>query len=228
MNKKRSLGTLHMAANNIGIEKDTPVRALEALKESALLIFEEAKGARKALKQAHIKKNFALFNEHNQQDILELAKEHLQQGSDVCYMSDQGSPTLCDPGQGLTEMAFQIKAPIKVIPGPSSVTAAMSACPFPINDFFFTGLLPRKPEEKEKKIKHYLKLKTCLIILDTPYRRKQTLETFANLMGAKTKAFLALDISGENESYFLGTFKSLMEQTKDLGKLNFILIIKNN
>ena len=102
-------------------------------------------------------------------------------------MSDQGSPTLCDPGSALSNLAFKINAPLKVISGPSSVPAAMSACPFPINDFVFTGLLPRKNEEKEKKIKQYLKLKTTIIVLDTPYRRKQTLEIFAALCGSQKK-----------------------------------------
>lgn len=225
MKAEKKTGTLYMAANNIGDVLDTPSRSLEALRNSDLVVFEEAKGARKALKQAGIQKKFALFNEHHQEDVLKLAKEHLKSGKNVCYMSDQGSPTLCDPGAALSSLAFQMNAPIKVVPGPSSVTAAMSACPFPINDFIFTGLLPRKDSDRERKLKSYLKIKTTLIILDTPYRRKQMIETLITLVGTNRKALLAMDISGEKESYYFGSLKKIQEKTKDLEKLNFILIL---
>ena len=218
-------GTLYMVANNIGDILDTPNRSLEILRDSHFVIFEEAKGARKALKQAGVQKKFALFNEHYQEDVLKLAKEYLKKGKNVCYMSDQGSPTLCDPGAALSALAFQINAPIKVIPGPSSVTAAMSACPSPINDFIFTGLLPRKDSDRERKLKSYVKIKTTLIILDTPYRRKQVIETLMTLVGSNRKALLALEISGKEEAYHYGSLKTIQEKTKDLEKLNFILIL---
>lgn len=222
-NKK--YGTLFMAANHLGNERDTPLRTLEQLQNCDLLVFEEAKIARKMLKQAKIMRKFLLFNEHRQKETLERVKNCLLNKKNVCYLSDQGSPTLCDPGSELASLALKLGASLKVIPGPSCLTAAMSACPFLINHFVFTGLLPRKKEQRIKEIRKYLALKTTIITLDTPYRREQTLSLFYDIVGKTRKAFLALDISGPNETYFLGPLNKIREQTKNLEKLNFVLII---
>ena len=214
-----------MLSYHLGEEKDTPPRTLELLKEGKLLVFEEAKVARKALKQAGVTKQFLLYNEHQQQDSLDRVKEALKAGDSVCYMSDQGSPTLCDPGQSLTKCAFEIDAPVRIIPGPSSIIAAMSACPFPLNGFVFTGLLPREKENRVRQLKRYSQLRQPIVTLDVPYRREALLESCEEAFGKKKSVFLALDISGEFENYHCGTVSKIKEKTKDLGKLNFILII---
>ena len=225
--KGKKKGTLYMLSYHLGEDKDTPPRTLELLKEGKLLVFEEAKVARKALKQAGITKQFLLYNEHKQQDSLVRVKETLKAGESVCYMSDQGSPNLCDPGQNLTKCAFELEAPVRVIPGPSSLIAAMSACPFPINGFIFTGLLPRKKEERLRNLKRYAQLKQPIITLDAPYRREALLEACEDLFGKRKSVFLALDISGEFETYFCGMVSKIREKTKEIGKLNFILIISS-
>lgn len=218
--------SLIMASNHLGNEDDLPLRSKEALQNSDLVVFEEARPARKALKASGVKREFLLFNEHAQKDTLEEVRRALKKGQTVCYMSDQGSPTFCDPGAELAATAHELEKEIQVIPGPSSLTAAMSACPFPINGFVFTGLLPRKKEERLAELKKYLSLKKPLITLDAPYRREALLESFEDLVGGKQKALLALDISGPEESYLYGSLKEIRKKTKSLGKINFVLILK--
>ena len=222
--KQKPIGTLYMAANHLGNDEDTPSRSLEALRLCDLVVFEEAKVARKTLKKAGITKEFLLYNEHRQDETIELVRKSLKKGKKVCYMSDQGSPTLCDPGSELTKCAFELGSTLKVIPGPSSVSSAMSACPFKINGFIFTGLLPRKKEERQRELKRYLNLKLPLITLDAPYRREALLEAIET-SDSKRKVFLALDISGPDEAYHYGSLKEVRKKTKDLGKINFILIL---
>lgn len=223
---KTPLGTLWMAASHISNPEDMPPRSLQLLKTCSILIFEEAKPARQALKQAGVTRPFYLFNEHSQKDSIDVAREALEKGETVAYMSDQGSPTLCDPGNGLTQLAFEMGAPVKVVPGPSSLTAAMSACPFSINGFLFTGLLPRKTEERDKKLSSYIKLGLPLIVLDAPYRRQALLDSFERKIAGSRKGFLAFDIGGNDESYLYGSLRELMKRTKDMGKVNFIFILE--
>ena len=45
-------------------------------------------------------------------------------------MSDQGVPTLADPGKHLLDIANELEAETFVIPGPSSITSALAACHF--------------------------------------------------------------------------------------------------
>ena len=222
-------GTLIMAATHIGKLADTPKRTLLLLKEAALLIFEEDRHARSLLKEAGITKSYLKYNEHHQKDTLDVLEETLTKGNTALYASDQGAPTIADPGHPLLQLAYRLKAKVQVIPGPSSITAAISACPFDLSAFIFLGFLPTKQALRKKKLNDYLQLNKALIILETPYRRQQLLEflkTVAKLK--KRKLFLALDITGAQEAYYAGSLTDLIRATHQTPKCNFVLIIDSN
>jgi 16S rRNA C1402 (ribose-2'-O) methylase RsmI len=70
------------------------------------------------------------------------------------------------------------------------------------------------------------KEKSPLVILDTPYRLKQILESCSRIFPKGRLAFLAMDITGEQETYIAGTFKKLLQKkTLIEKKLNFVLIV---
>ena len=139
-------------------------------------------------------------------------------------MSDQGSPTLADPGKALLKIAYKVKAKVIIIPGPSAISAAIAACPFKMEPHLYLGFLPRKKEELIKNLKRYISTKVPLVILDTPYRCKQLLTSCQIVFPKKQLAFMAQDISGENEDYITGTFDKIIKLYKP--KTNFVLIIK--
>lgn len=214
-----------MAATHIGLVEDTPSRTLSALKTSDLLIFEEDRPARLLLKSAGITRNYLKFNEHNSKDVLEILKACLLDAKTAVYVSDQGSPTLADPGDKLLELAYKIGAKVTIIPGPSSVTAAISACPFPMKQFLYQGFLPQDTQEREQVLIRLGTYKYPVIILDTPYRLVALLQSCAKVIGQQRKIFLACDLTGEDEQFFLGTIAKISEETRDIGKKNFVLII---
>lgn len=220
-----SRGLLYMAASHIGNAEDTPLRTLKVLRECELLIFEEDRPARQLLKQAGIQRPYLKYNEHHPQDVLDLAEEALRAGKAVVYVSDQGCPTLADPGRELLVRAYASQAQVRVIPGPSSVTAAISACPFSMESFRFCGFLPAQMEKRELELESLRNQSVPLVILDTPYRLEALLASCAKVFGSSKKAFLALDITGEEEAYVLGNFKHLSEAMRGK-KLNFVLIIQ--
>lgn len=223
---KQSLkGTLTMASSHIGNIEDTPLRTLSALRNCELLIFEEDRPARLLLKQAGIHKPYLKYNEHDPQETLDILREHLKAGKSAVYISDQGCPTLADPGRQLTEVAYSLQASIRVIPGPSSLTAAISACPFRMEQFFFQGFLHPETAKRDRELVALKDNKSPIIILDTPYRLEKVLTSCIETFTEPRKAFLALDISGENEQFLVGSFTKLREATKGK-KLNFVLIIK--
>ena len=219
---------LIMAANSIGNHEDIPSRALEALKEADLVVFEEDKIARQVLKRAKIHREYLKFSEHKQQETLDLVRDALKKGQTVLYMSDQGMPNLADPGREFLQIAYKLDSAIKVIPGPSSVTAAISACPFNMERFFYRGFLPQEKQKRLSELKSLSKLDIPVIILDAPYRLQVLLEDCATSFSSNAAAFLALDISGENEAYLQGDFHSLIKAVKGIGKkVNFVLIIEH-
>lgn len=221
--KSKMLGQLILAANSIGDTQDIPLRTLSALKTSDLLIFEEDRPARKTLKAAGIHREYLRLTEHAEKDTIESVKNALTQGQTVCCMSDQGMPNLEDPGQKLLNIAYQIGARVQIIPGPSSISAALAACPFSTRKYRYHGFLVRDKQDRIAEIKSLEKEKDAIVILDTPYRRKAILAEMAAVLGKKRKALLALDITGPDEEFLYLSLQKLADL--DRAKLNFVLVV---
>ncbi len=119
-----------MAANALGNPSDIPLRSLEALRTADLIVFEEDKVARQTLKAASIHRDYLRLTEHLELDTIDAVKKALKSGQTVVFMSAQGTPTLADPGKKLLDVAYAAGAHVSPIPGPSSVTAALSICHF--------------------------------------------------------------------------------------------------
>ena len=212
-----------MAANSLGLLIDIPQRSLLALKEADLLLFEEDRGARPALKAAGIHKEYRLWNEHKDEGTLDAVKAAFKLGHTVVYMSDQGIPTLADPGRDLLVLAYKVEAEVSVIPGPSSLTAALAACPFLENGFVFVGFLPREEEARQESLRKFSEQELPLLVLDTPYRRQALLQSVENVFGGEHCCLLAEDISGPAEKFSVASVAQL--RAREAGKLNFVLLI---
>lgn len=215
-----------MAATHIGCLVDIPARSLNWLKNADLLIFEEDRPAKQVLKAAKVQRDYLKFNEHYQKETLEKLKECLQKQGIALYMSDQGTPNLADPGKALLNIAYQLNAQVVVIPGPSSITAAIAACPFDLSQFSFAGFLPRIPAEREQRLSELRQRREALVIMDTPYRLKALLAACKAVFPNNHRAFLAIDITGENEEYIAGSFTALQKKAENVTKLNFVLIVE--
>ena len=225
---KCQTGTLILAANSIGNPADMPLRSIEALRSADLLVFEEDRPARLALKTAGIHRHYLKLTEHCENETLQAVANALKNGQIVVYMSDQGMPALADPGSELLKIVYHMKSKLVVIPGPSSITAALAACPFVTNKFNFVGFLPRDAQSRQAFLKTLISQPGPYVILDAPYRLVPVLANCADIFGCSHPASLALDISGPLEEYLAGTLNSLLEQAKSLTeKLNFVLILEN-
>lgn len=222
-------GLLVMASASLGHAADIPARSLESLRSSDLVIFEEDRVARQWLKAAGIHRDYLKLSEHQETETLEAAAEALSLGKSLTYMSDQGTPNLADPGRDLLQIAYALESRVMVIPGPSSITAALAACPFAHESFLFAGFLPREPDLRLAELRRLQSVRQTLVILDTPYRFKALLQACSEVFPSRAgrQGFVALDISGPKEDYWLGGFEQLLGRAESLSeKLNFVLIIE--
>ncbi len=220
-------GTLILAANSLGNPQDIPQRTLEAVRNADHVVFEEDRPGRVVLKAAGVTRSYWKFNEHDaSQEILLAIKKALQNNKCVVYVSDQGCPSLADPGGRLAQLAQEMQAKVVVIPGPSSVTAALSACTFPTDRYVYVGFLAKDEGRRRQDLEFLGATPFPLVILDTPYRLLALLSTCAALWPAR-RGFIALDISGPEEHYRTGRFSDLVAeaQKNPSEKLNFVLIV---
>src|SRR5205823_9803727 len=98
---------------------------------------------------------------------------------DVALVSDAGTPTLSDPGQALVTAAWAAGHTVVPIPGPSSVTAALSIAGYGGPGFTFLGYLPRKPGETRRLLQSLREDPRPAIAFESPYRIQKSLALLA-------------------------------------------------
>ena len=146
---------LYIVSTPIGNLDDITLRSLEVLKKSDIILCEDTRRSLKLLNHYKIKKKLISYHKFNEQKELQKIIECLNEGKILSLISDAGTPTLSDPGLLLVKTCVKEKIKVFPIPGPSSVTAAISISGFE-DRFLFYGFLP-KTENKLIKILNTLK-----------------------------------------------------------------------
>jgi 16S rRNA (cytidine1402-2'-O)-methyltransferase len=101
---------------------------------------------------------------------------------DVALVSDAGTPTLSDPGQALVTAAWAAGHTVVPIPGPSSVTAALSIAGYGGPGFTFLGYLPRKPGEMRRLLESLRDDPRPAVAFESPFRIKKSLALLAEAL----------------------------------------------
>jgi 16S rRNA (cytidine1402-2'-O)-methyltransferase len=133
---------LYIVSTPIGNLDDITLRSLEVLKKSDIILCEDTRRSLKLLNHYKIKKKLVSYHKFNEQKELQKVIEYLNEGKILSLISDAGTPTLSDPGLLLIKACIEKKIKIFPIPGPSAITAAVSASGFD-DKFLFYGFLPK-------------------------------------------------------------------------------------
>ena len=140
-------------------------------------------------------------------------------------MSDQGVPTLADPGKHLLDVADEINAQVEVIPGPSSITSALAACAFLTQRFYYLGFLPREDSTRRNILRSLVDFPDCMVIMDTPYRLKSLIDTLKAIFPSSRRVLVARDISLNTEEYCSKRL-STISPDQFTEKKNFVLVLE--
>lgn len=217
---------LYLVATPIGDVSEITLRALEILKAADVILCESTKETSKLLKQLDIKaKRYEVLNEHSTLEDLKMLTE-LCKNQTVALVSDCGTPGFCDPGNDLIGFCRRQKIGVKSVLGPSSLMGLLSLTSRRLNEFLFRGFLPAESEARSSEWQKLKNEKRAIIIMDTPYRLKKTVDEL-NRHFVGRLALLALDLSQENELVLEGTPNHII-QNLDRDKAEFMLLIYPN
>lgn len=225
VNKKTEKGILYIVSTPIGNYRDITQRAVDILNAADLIIGEEYRHTTTLLKKIGIRDYQMLtLNEHNEKEQTPEIINILLKGSKMALISDCGTPAFADPGTKLISRCVEMGIPVKTVPGPSSLMAAVSLSPIHLEEFYFVGFLPRKTGMRQSKIAELKKLKTPFILMDTPYRMEKLVTEIAANFGKGRRLTLALDLTKPKERLLHGTASEILP--KIIGqKAEFILIV---
>jgi 16S rRNA (cytidine1402-2'-O)-methyltransferase len=219
-------GQLYIVATPIGNLLDITLRAIEVLQSADGVICEEYRWGSTLLKKLGIKpKQLIPFNEHNEDSQSAQILQRLSSGESFALISDCGTPTFADPGHILIDLAVISGIKVTPIPGPSSLTSALSILDFKMETFYFRGFLPRNVDERRKELTKLRNMNEPIIIMDTPYRLKPLLEDVVKVFGKHRRITLACDLTLPTEKIFRGNAQDVLNSLHR-NKAEFILFIQ--
>jgi 16S rRNA (cytidine1402-2'-O)-methyltransferase len=173
---------LYVVATPIGNLGDITVRALEVLKSVDVVAAEDTRHSGMLLKHFEIKKPLVSYHEHNEAMRTAQLVERLAADENVALITDAGTPALSDPGARLIRACIERGLPLTIIPGPSSILAALVGSGFSTERFYFGGFLPVKSGQRERELRATAERGETTIFFESPYRLTKTLAVCTGIM----------------------------------------------
>lgn len=133
-----------MVATPIGNLSDITLRALETLKTADAILCEDTRVTGKLLARYEIRRPLISCHEHTEERKLTSIIVRLEQGENLAFVTDAGTPGLSDPGNRLVELALAADVPVVPIPGVSALGAIVSVAGIDMREFVFKGFPPHK------------------------------------------------------------------------------------
>ncbi len=217
-------GKLYIVSTPIGNLEDITIRALETIKNSDYILAESSARTSKLLSYFKIKKKIITFNKNNEKRKCDSILNDLDKGKIISLVTDAGTPSISDPGYELI-VKTTTKFSVIPIPGPSSLTCALSISTIPINNFIFFGFLPKKPNERIKKIKEINTINLPAVIYESKNRIQSLLKDIVDVIGKETPVMIFRELTKIHESIKLYKAEELLSELKKKPLLGEITLI---
>ena len=218
-------GILYIVATPIGNLDDISLRALQTLKNVDIIYAEDTRKTSILLNHYDILNTINSYHQHSSENKKDTILKHLVDGMNVALVTDAGTPGISDPGNELINYLLEKEPIIKVIPipGPSALTASLSASGFRADKFVFIGFLPKK---KRTKLFKWLKEGRMTFAFDeSPKRLQKTLEVLREHFNGDTRVVVARELTKLHESIYRERLEDINVASEEL-KGEIVVIVE--
>ncbi|PIP72978.1 MAG: 16S rRNA (cytidine(1402)-2'-O)-methyltransferase [Candidatus Lloydbacteria bacterium CG22_combo_CG10-13_8_21_14_all_47_15] len=191
------MSTLYIVATPIGNLEDISPRALETLRAVDLVVCEDTRVTKKLLKHYGITTLTESYHARSSPAKIEKIVNYMKEGKDIALVSDAGTPAISDPGALLVSRATEALGEhllVVPIPGPSAVTAALSASGLPASEFLFLGFLPHK-KGRAKLFSEITASMRTVVFYESPHRILKTLGSLAEALSPVRRVVIARELT---------------------------------
>ena len=224
-------GTLYVVATPIGNLGDLSPRAVEVLRNAALIACEDTRTSRTLLARFGITTRSVALHQHNERAAAPALIDALRSNGDVALISDAGTPAVSDPGAGLVEQAHRAGIRVIPVPGASAALAAFSASGFAAERFVFAGFLPPSAGARRKAIaalERGFDHGCAVILFEAPHRIRATLADLAGGFGAHREVAIGRELTKKFEEMArmpLGDALGWLDERAQREQGEFVLVI---
>ena len=164
-------GALYLVPTPIGNLADLSLRAVHVLTLVDAVACEDTRVSGGLLRHLGLSKPLIALHQHNEQSAASAIVARLQAGERIAYVSDAGTPAISDPGAHLVAAAQAAGLSTIALPGPSSVTTALSAAgDATAHGFLFEGFLPAKGAARLSRLREVQGRPHSTVLFEAPHR----------------------------------------------------------
>jgi 16S rRNA (cytidine1402-2'-O)-methyltransferase len=188
-------GCLWVVATPIGHRDDFSARAVEILRNVAVIAAEDTRHSRPLLQHYNIGTPLIALHEHNEREAVDAVVRRLQGGESVALISDAGTPLVSDPGFRLVRAARAAGIRCAPVPGACAAIAALSVAGLPSDRFAFEGFLPPKSAARRARLQALAGEPRTLIFYESSHRVAESLADMRDVFGGEREAVLARELT---------------------------------
>jgi 16S rRNA (cytidine1402-2'-O)-methyltransferase len=218
-------GTVYVCATPLGNLDDLSERAKAVLAAADVVAAERPQHTRKLLSHLGIpagklRPAAESTSEQSLDDIVRVAAE----GGIVAVVADAGTPGVSDPGAPLVRRALAAGCPVRPIPGPSSLTAALSVSGFETRRVLMVGFPPRKPGARREALTEWTALPAAIVLFESPKRVRATV-TDLGAVAPRRPLMLLREATKIHEEILRGTPGEVLAALDDAPKGEMTLVV---
>lgn len=198
-------GVVVLVATPIGNLGDISARATETLAAADVICCEDTRRTRALLSALGIRGAGRLVSLHQHNESARVAEVlgWVAGGRTVAVVSDAGTPGISDPGALLVAAAAAAGLPVRVVPGASSVVAALVVSGLPTDRYCVEGFLARRGPARRERLGSIGAEERTTVLLEAPRRLADTLADLLEACGNRAVA-VARELTKVHEEVWRG------------------------
>jgi 16S rRNA (cytidine1402-2'-O)-methyltransferase len=218
-------GNLYIVSTPIGNLDDITIRALNVLRDVDFIFAESVERTKSLLAYYDIKKKVISYNKDNEIRKAGTIISYLEESNHIALVTDAGTPSISDPGYHLLSKLYP-EINVIPIPGASSLSCALSISKIPMNSFTFIGFLPKKDNDRKKKLTELVLYNNPICLFESKHRLLKLLKDIYEIFGRETQIGIFRELTKVYETIIHDSVTNLINYfSNNPPKGEFVIII---
>lgn len=212
------MATLYIVGTPIGNLGDITYRALETFKTVDVIACEDTRHTLQLLNHFEIKKPLVSCRAQNEQSAAQKIVHLLDEGQNVAYASDAGTPGISDPGAVLVDVARAAGHEIVPIPGACAFVSLASVAGSGGKTLLFEGFLSPKPGRRRSRLRELMVTGFAFVLYESPFRIVKLLADIADIQ-CDRRIVVGRELTKLHEEIVEGTAAEVLEDFAGRSKI---------
>lgn len=223
------MSDLYIVATPIGNLGDITFRALETLKSVDVVAAEDTRHTLQLLTHFEIRKPLVSCRSQNEEDAAKKIIAMLDEGKNVAFASDAGTPGVSDPGAVLVKMTREAGHTVIPIPGASAFATLLSVAGPGGKTVIFEGFLSPKPGRRRSRLRELMATGWAFVLYESPYRIAKLLADIADIEYER-HVVIGREMTKLHEEIVEGSAGQLLEDFSSRSKIlgEFAVFVSGN